>query len=57
MTLNLSVNYMAKASGNRLITVANVTGGGFKTFFAEARVSDDLGTVAATATGIFKRKI
>ena len=57
MTLNLSVNYMAKANGTRLITTANVTGGGYKTFFAEARVSDDLGTVAATATGVFKRKI
>ena len=57
MTLNLSVNYMAKASGTRLITTANVTGGGYKTFFAKASVSDDLGTVAATATGVFKRKI
>jgi acyl-coenzyme A thioesterase PaaI-like protein len=51
------VNYIAKASGIRLITTANVTGGGYKTFFAEARVSDDLGTVAATATGVFKRKL
>jgi hypothetical protein len=40
-----------------LITTAKVTGGGHKTFFAEASVSDDLGTVAATATGVFKRKI
>ena len=55
MTLNLSVNYMAKASGTRLITTANVTGGGYKTFFAEARVSDELGTVAATATGVSAR--
>ena len=57
MTLNLSVNYMAKASGNCLITYANVTGGGYKTIFAEARVIYDLGTVAASATGVFKRKI
>jgi len=57
MTLNLSVNYMAKASGTHLITTAKVTGGGYKTFFAQARVSDDLGTVAATATGVFKRNI
>ena len=57
MTLNLSVNYMAKANGSHLITTAHVTGGGYKTFFAEASVSDHLGTVAATATGVFKRKI
>jgi uncharacterized protein (TIGR00369 family) len=57
MTLNLFVNYMAKVSGDCLITTAKVTGGGHKTFFAEASVSDDLGTVAATATGVFKRKI
>jgi acyl-coenzyme A thioesterase PaaI-like protein len=57
MTLNLSVNYMAKVSGDCLITTAKVTGCGHKTFFAEASVSDDLGTVAATATGVFKRRI
>ena len=57
MTLNLSVNYMEKATGSRLTTTANLTGGGYKTFFAEASVSDDLGAVAATATGVFKRKI
>lgn len=57
MTLNLSVNYLAKANGSRLTANAHVTGGGYKTFFAEASVRDDLGTVAATGTGVFKRKI
>lgn len=57
MTLNLSVNYLAKAQGELLTTIATVTGGGHKTFFATAHTSDSSGATIATATGVFKRKI
>ncbi|WP_306116168.1 MULTISPECIES: PaaI family thioesterase [unclassified Roseovarius] len=54
LTLSLTVNYLAQASGNRLIAEGWRTGGGQKTYFAEGKVSDDAGTIIATATGVFR---
>ncbi len=54
MTLSMTVNYMAVATGEILIAEGWRTGGGRRTFFAEARVTDGTGTVAATATGVFR---
>jgi uncharacterized protein (TIGR00369 family) len=54
LTLSLTVNYLAKATGARLIATGQVTGGGRKTFFADARVEDEMGTLIATATGVFR---
>ena len=54
MTLNLSVNYLAQASGHMLIAEGNKTGGGAKTYFAEGRLFDDTGTLVATSTGVFR---
>lgn len=54
LTLSLTVNYLAQASGARLIATAQRTGGGRKTFFADARVEDENGTLIATATGVFR---
>ncbi|MEB8389109.1 PaaI family thioesterase [Rhodobacteraceae bacterium KMM 6894] len=54
LTLSLTVNYLAKINGTRLIATAQVTGGGLKTYFAEARIEDELGTLMATATGVFR---
>jgi uncharacterized protein (TIGR00369 family) len=54
MTLNLSVNYLSVAKGTRLIASGKRTGGGAKTFFAEGRITDDEGTLVATATGVFR---
>ena len=54
LTLSLTVNYLAQASGSRLIAEGWRTGGGQKTYFAEGKVSDDGGTIIATATGVFR---
>ncbi len=54
LTLSMTVNYLAPASGTRLIAEAWRTGGGRKTYFAEGQVTDETGAVIATATGIFR---
>ncbi len=54
LTLSLTVNYLAQAGGTRLIAEGWRTGGGRKTYFAEGKVSDNDGTVIATATGVFR---
>lgn len=54
MTMSLNVNYLGQIKGELLIAEARRTGGGRKSFFAEATVSDELGNVAATGTGVFR---
>lgn len=54
LTLALTINYLAQATGTRLIAEARRTGGGKSTFFAEATVRDDTGVVVATGTGVFR---
>lgn len=54
LTLSMTVNYLARAGGTRLIAEAHVTGGGRSTFFARAEIVDDTGTRIAEATGVFK---
>ena len=54
MTLNLSVNYMGPLKGEMMIAEARVTGGGRKTFFAEAVIKDELDNVTARGTGVFR---
>ncbi len=54
MTLNLNVNFLGQAKGKLLIAEGWRTGGGRKTFFAEAKVTDDLGNTIATGTGVFR---
>ncbi|MBT9384077.1 PaaI family thioesterase [Pseudooceanicola sp. CBS1P-1] len=54
MTLNLSVNFLAPAKGSLLIAEGIRTGGGARTFFAEAKMTDSEGTLCATATGVFR---
>ena len=54
MTLNLSVNFMAQATGTTLHAQGRRVGGGRKTYFAESSITDDTGTLIATATGVFK---
>lgn len=54
MTLSLNVNYIGQLKGNMLICEGRRTGGGRKTFFAEAEVTDELGTLIATGTGVFR---
>lgn len=54
MTLSMTVNYLRQVQGNRLIAVGRKTGGGRKTFFAEATLSDELGNVVAKGVGTFR---
>ena len=54
LTLSMTVNYLAQPGGQRLIAQARKTGGGRKTFFAEGSVTDEAGTLIATATGVFR---
>ncbi|WP_136636361.1 PaaI family thioesterase [Pseudooceanicola onchidii] len=54
MTLNLNVNYVGPLKGKTIIAEGRKTGGGRKTYFAEAEIRDELGNVAARATGVFR---
>jgi len=54
LTLSLTVNYVGQAQGNRLIAEGRRIGGGRKTYFAEGRLTDDLGNLVATASGTFR---
>ena len=56
LTLSLNVQYIGKALGSRLICEASLTGGGRSVFYAEASLTDDLGTLVAKGTGVFKRR-
>lgn len=54
MTLNLNMNFLGQARGDHLVAEGWRTGGGARTFFAEAKVTDAEGTLVATATGVFR---
>ena len=54
LTLSLTVNYIGQAQGKTLIATGRKIGGGRKTFFAEAEITDDTGALIAKATGAFK---
>lgn len=54
MTLSLTVNYVGRATGKRLVCEAKKTGGGRKSYFAEARLTDDTGALVATATAAMR---
>ncbi|KAA8610201.1 phenylacetic acid degradation protein [Salipiger aestuarii] len=56
LTLSLNVQYIGKPRGARLICDARMTGGGRSIFYAEATLSDDLGTLVAKGSGVFKRR-
>ena len=48
--------FIGRATGTRLICEGRRTGGGHKTFFAEAVLTDDTGVLVAKGTGVFKRR-
>ncbi|MBL4891036.1 MAG: PaaI family thioesterase [Rhizobiaceae bacterium] len=54
MTLSLNVNYLAQMKGKTIIAEGFCTGGGRKTFFADAKITDDEGILIATASGVFR---
>jgi len=54
LTLSMTVNYLGQLQGKRIIAIARRTGGGRRTYFAEAQVTDESGKIAATASGVFR---
>lgn len=54
MTLNLNVQYLGVAKGQRLIAEGRRTGGGRSTVFAEGEIKDENGNLIATATAVFR---
>ena len=54
LTLSLTVNYLSRPKGLRLIAEARQTGGGRSSFFAEGVVTDDTGEIIARGSGVFR---
>ncbi|MFX0546056.1 PaaI family thioesterase [Roseovarius sp. S1116L3] len=54
LTLSMTVNYIGQLKGKRIIATGRRTGGGRRTYFAEAVVTDENGEIAASATGVFR---
>jgi acyl-coenzyme A thioesterase PaaI-like protein len=54
LTLSLTVNYLGRSDGQRMIAEARRTGGGRRTFFAEGEVRDEDGVLLATGSGVFR---
>ena len=54
VTLDLTTSFVAPALAGRLTTIATVTGGGRKIFFARAEVRDAAGALLAMGQGSFR---
>ena len=54
VTLDLTTSFVAPAKAGRLTTVATVSGGGRKIFFARAEVRDEAGALLAMGQGSFR---
>ncbi|MDP6346705.1 MAG: PaaI family thioesterase [Alphaproteobacteria bacterium] len=54
ITLSMSINFVGAAGAETLGLAAETTGGGRRTCFCEARISDAAGLPVATAQGTFK---
>ena len=54
MTLSLTTNFLAPATGTVLIGEGRRIGGGRSIYFAEATITDDAGTLVATGAGTFR---
>ncbi len=54
MTLSMTVQFLSRPRGTRLVAEGRRTGGGKTTFFAEGRIDDDTGELIATSSGTFR---
>ena len=54
LTLSMSINFLSRPKGTRLIATGRRTGGGAKTYFAEAHLVDETGELIATGQGTFR---
>lgn len=55
MTISMTTQYLAPAQAGRVTALGEISGGGRSLVFAEGTLTDDNGTVLATATGVYKR--
>lgn len=55
VTLSFTTNFLAASKGTLLVATGRRTGGGQSVVYCEGRLSDEHGTLVATATGVFKR--
>lgn len=55
LTISLTTQFVAPAKGGRVTAVGRVTGGGRSLLFIEGHLTDEAGTLIATATGVFKK--
>ena len=54
MTLSMTTNFVGQPKGEMLIGEARKVGGGRRTFYADATITDDLGNLVTTGTGVFR---
>jgi uncharacterized protein (TIGR00369 family) len=54
VTLSLTTSFIDTVNEGIIEVVGRRTGGGYKTYFAEAHAKDEDGKLLATATGVFK---
>ncbi|MFT4783920.1 MAG: hypothetical protein ACI9IV_001662 [Paracoccaceae bacterium] len=54
MTLSLTTNFLSRPKGDCLICEARLIGGGRRTFFSEAEITDPTGEKIATGSGTFR---
>lgn len=54
MTLTLNTSFLSRPKGTQLIVTGRKTGGGRRTFFAEATLTCDQGEMVATGSGAFR---
>jgi len=54
MTLSINVSYLSRPKGKLLIAKGRKIGGGKRTFFAEAEITDETGELIATGSGTLK---
>jgi uncharacterized protein (TIGR00369 family) len=55
MTITLTTNFVSPLKGKLLRTDSRLTGGGKTIFFAEGEITDENGTLVASAMGSFRR--
>ena len=54
VTLSFTTNYVAASRGRSLTAVGRLTGAGRTVAYCEGRLTDEHGTLIATASGVFK---
>lgn len=54
LTLSLTIQYLSRPEGKTFVAEGRKTGGGRRTFFAEADITDETGHLIAKASGTFR---